>query len=282
MTRRWRPAQTVTPQAVCAGSNRSNAWVGILLPVPAAATYSPPNVRPRRAAPLRVARTRQTVPVRAQVNPPNPIQEIAQPRRTRGLLLRRGKLAQTVPPQFNPPNPFAEVVQPRRLHGIKLRRGKQSTPPWVGASPPSNPDLVSQLPRLPRLLGWAHRGHQVVPPAATSPSVGVKRDRPVVLLIRRGRGAQPVPVPPTPVNPGWIPDHLRERVRLVVLRHGRAGPVPPGQALAPPPPTGQLSGSAIALGGTEAGSAVSAAESEAGSAVSAAESASTAVSGGIQ
>lgn len=35
-------AQTVTPQAVCAGSGRSNAWVGILLPVPAAAVIAPP------------------------------------------------------------------------------------------------------------------------------------------------------------------------------------------------------------------------------------------------
>lgn len=35
-------AQTVTPQAVCAGSSRSNAWVGILLPVASAAVPPPP------------------------------------------------------------------------------------------------------------------------------------------------------------------------------------------------------------------------------------------------
>jgi hypothetical protein len=35
-------AQTVTPQAVCAGSGRSNAWVGILLPVASAAVPPPP------------------------------------------------------------------------------------------------------------------------------------------------------------------------------------------------------------------------------------------------
>lgn len=39
-------AQTVTPQAVCAGSNRSNAWVGIFLPV---GYVRPPTPRPRQA-----------------------------------------------------------------------------------------------------------------------------------------------------------------------------------------------------------------------------------------
>lgn len=34
-------AQTTTPQAVCASSSRSNAWVGILLPVASAATATP-------------------------------------------------------------------------------------------------------------------------------------------------------------------------------------------------------------------------------------------------
>lgn len=40
-------AQTVTPQAVCVGSGRSNAWVGIMLPVPAASASL---VVPRRPA----------------------------------------------------------------------------------------------------------------------------------------------------------------------------------------------------------------------------------------
>lgn len=39
-------AQTVTPQAVCAGSNKSNAWVGIFLPV---GYVRPPSPRPRQA-----------------------------------------------------------------------------------------------------------------------------------------------------------------------------------------------------------------------------------------
>jgi hypothetical protein len=38
-------AQTVTPQAVCAGSNRSNAWVGIFLPIPANPVPQPLIVR---------------------------------------------------------------------------------------------------------------------------------------------------------------------------------------------------------------------------------------------
>jgi hypothetical protein len=35
-------AATTTPQAVCAGSNRSNAWVGIYLPIPSGATFIAP------------------------------------------------------------------------------------------------------------------------------------------------------------------------------------------------------------------------------------------------
>lgn len=42
-------AQTVTPQAVCVGSNRSNAWVGIFLPVPAGAPAFPPAFRSQQS-----------------------------------------------------------------------------------------------------------------------------------------------------------------------------------------------------------------------------------------
>ena len=46
-------AQTVTPQAVCVGSSRSNAWVGVFLPVPAGGADSPILRRPARGLYLR-------------------------------------------------------------------------------------------------------------------------------------------------------------------------------------------------------------------------------------
>lgn len=46
-------AQTVTPQAVCAGSSRSNAWVGIFLPIPSGGADIPAPRRPARGLVMR-------------------------------------------------------------------------------------------------------------------------------------------------------------------------------------------------------------------------------------
>jgi hypothetical protein len=194
----------------------------------ATATYPPQRPSPRRAVPARIARERITSVVPRQLNPPYPFQEVAQERRIRGLLLRRTKLSQTVPPQFNPPYPFAEVVQKRRLRGMPTRRGHRFDPAWPALTAPGNPAFVSATRRLPRLIGFVRRERvaQVLPP--DGPVVSGKRDRPIVIPARRGRLAQPVLTQQAaPTNPLWIPDRIRERVRLAFIRRGRMAPPPP-------------------------------------------------------
>lgn len=194
----------------------------------AAATYPPQRPRSREPVPLRVAKTRQTIPVRAQVNPPYPVQEIDQTRRLRGLLLRRGKLTQTVRPQVNPPYPFVEVVQERRLRGAPVRRGRQFSPTWPQQAAAQAPAFIPDRPHRTRLLLALRREHTIPPPPADTPVFAARRDRPVFPPWRRSRSGLLVPadsVPPAGAK--------RDRPPPPFVRRGRGAQFIPNQVGTP-------------------------------------------------
>jgi hypothetical protein len=247
------------------------AYVEVLPSVSASATYPPQRPATRRAVPLRVARTRQTVPVRAQVNPPIPVQETRQTRQLRGFLIRRGKLAQTVRPQVNPPFPFVEVAQPRRLRGMPVRRGHSWSPvppqfnppfPWaeivqprrlrgvllrrgkLAAAPPQLDQLapVQENAQPRRLRGFLlRRGKlaQTVPPQLNPPFPFAEVAQPRRLrglLARRGKLAQPVQAQAAAAPPPYVPQALRSRVKAYRLFRGHQAQVVPVQQAAPAGP----------------------------------------------
>jgi hypothetical protein len=212
-------------------ADRQQLIVAFTAAATASATYPPQRPRSRTAAPLRVARTRETTPVRAQINPPIPVQEVDQTRRLRGMFVRRGEVRNVVAPQFNPPIPVQEVDQPRRVRGLRLRRGDVFSPPWVGAQPAQPPAFVPDRTHRTRLLAVSRRGRIAPPPAADLPVSGAKRDRPLFPAYRRARPPQLLPLA-TDVAPGA----KRDRPNLPASRRGRAGWVPLVGAPPPPPP----------------------------------------------
>jgi hypothetical protein len=151
------------------------AWVEI---VPAAATLTYPPSRPARrltALPRLTVQPaiRVTTPVRAQVNPPIPVQEVDQTRRLRGMFYRRGHLWQAVRAQVNPPIPVQEVDQTRRLRGLFYRRGKvvNPVPAQVVLTAPAYPYAEVVQPR--RLRGLlARRGKTLNPVPAQVTTTG--------------------------------------------------------------------------------------------------------------
>lgn len=212
------------------------------------ATYPPQRARSREAPPLRVAKTRQATPVRTQVNPPYPTQEVDQTRRLRGMLARRGEIRSVTPPQFNPPFPFIEVHPTRQLRGLLPRRGRlvSPVPPQVVLTPPAYPpQVIRSRPRIlrwfrgreaqpvpppvvvtppafvpdrshrSRLFAWVRREHPAVPLAVPDVPVGLKRDKPNLLTARRPKMAAAVPAQTVPPigKPARHPAALR-------LRHG--------------------------------------------------------------
>lgn len=227
---------TGTKTLVAAGNaSYCSLTIAVRTAAAAAATYPPPNVRSRRPVPFRIARSRQTVPVRAQVNPPNPIQEITQPRRVRGLLPRRGQIRQVVPPQFNPPFPWQEIAQPRRPRGWLLRRGRSVVPvPGQGAPV----DEVDQPRRFRGLLLRRGKLAQTIPPQFNPPYPWVDLVQPRRLrglLPRRGRQFTPVPAQVVLTPPAYPPQTMRVRTKVLRWFRGRqAQPVPAQVVVAAP------------------------------------------------
>jgi hypothetical protein len=251
-----------TVQATCAGSDKVGAWLGALIGTTTSSpTYPPQRARSREAPPLRVAKTRQTVPVRAQVNPPYPTQEIHPTRQLRGFLLRRGKIRETVRAQVNPPFPFAEIHPTRQLRGLLPRRGRLASPvpPQIVLTPPPYPPQVMRVrPKMlrwfrgreaqpvpppvvvtppafipdrshrTRLFAWVRREHPAAPLATPDVPAGLKRDRPNLPASRRPKMSAPVPEQTAPPagRPARHPAALR-------LRHGGFIAVPLKQQ--PPP-----------------------------------------------
>lgn len=223
-TRTWTSASPT-------GTVAATVSIAVKSAAAAAATYPPQRQAARRAVPATIRRPRPAPPVRAQLNPPYPTQEIDQARRIRGLLPRRARLATPVPKQVNPPYPVAEIDQPRRLRGWLIRRGRQLAPPVPMQAAPVDP--VDQPRRLRGLLPRRGRQVTVVPPQFNPPFPFAELAQPRRirgLLARRGRQASPVQAQVTFVNPAfpWSAITAPKRSRGMLSRRGRAvSPVPP-------------------------------------------------------
>lgn len=226
----------------------SSCSIAIKTATAASATYPPQRARSREAPPLRAAKTRQTTPVRTQVNPPYPTQEVDQTRRLRGIFTRRGEIRSVTPPQFNPPFPFTEIHPTRQLRGLLPRRGRLASPVPVQIvlTPPLYPPQVVRVrPRIlrwfrgreaqpvpppvvvtppafvpdrshrTRLFAWVRREHPAAPLAVPDVPAGLKRDRPNLPALRRPKMAAAVPTQTAPPvgKPARHPTALR-------LRHG--------------------------------------------------------------
>lgn len=206
---------------------------------PAATTAAVPlQSQPRRrAVPYRFPRTRQTGPVRAQVNPPYPTVATRRTPRVLGLLARRARLATPVPAQVVLVAP-ARAPQPSRsrlrVAWIRSRPTATAPPAQVVVTAPAYPPVaVRQRARALRL----YRGHQAtpVPPQVTAvppPFVAGpgRAARMRAVMTRRGRAVAP------PVPQAAPPLILRIKLRLGRYFRGRARqPVPP-QIVIPPPP----------------------------------------------
>jgi hypothetical protein len=210
----------------------SSCSIAIKTATAASATYPPQRARSREAPPLRIAKTRQTTPVRSQVNPPYPTQEIHPTRQLRGFLLRRGKIRETVRAQVNPPFPFAEIHPTRQLRGLLPRRGRLASPvpPQIVLTPPPYPPQVVRV--RPKMLRWFRgREAQPVPPpvVVTPPAFVPDRSHRTRLFtwVRREHPAVPLAVPD-------VPDNLkRDRPNLLASRWPKmAAPIP--EQTAPP------------------------------------------------
>lgn len=185
-----------------------------------------------RGIPARRARVRNFIP--AQVNPPIPIQEIDQARRLRGILTRRGHTVTPVPAQVvaTPPAfPFAELGQRRTIRGLLARRGRVATVPLVGATPPANPVLpLGPARRLTRLLAPPRRERLAGPPPVDQAVPVAQRRRLRILPARRRPAVAVVQQAPAPLTPT-----RRDRPDLPVVRRGRIAR-PLGVQLPPVPP----------------------------------------------
>jgi hypothetical protein len=229
---------TNTLRATLPGASTSIRWAWIeILPAAATQAWLPQRIRRRPAWPRPLPTSVRLTPyVRAQVNPPIPVQEVDQARRLRGMLGRRGKVRNVVPPQVNPPLPVQEVDQPRRVRGMLLRRGRgiTPTPTQTVATPPAYPfgDVVQ--PRRPRGLP-VRRGRyavpvrdQVNPPFPVAEVDQARRVR--GLFQRRGRSTFPPPAQDAPI--GEVDQPRRPRGWLI--RRGRTVTPPPQQVAVPP------------------------------------------------
>jgi hypothetical protein len=208
----WRQTSTTPSSGTSVTSNLTAPLeqynlLAIEIREPAASTVAfPPSRQTRRVLPLGVLareRARVSTPVRAQVNPPFPVNGIKQPRRLRGLNPRRGEAWLPVQPQVVVTAPtFPPLAVRERLKGLKLFR--------------------------PRVAGPS------LTPSADYAAVASARPRRLPRLSRRGAVASPVPVQVAPVAPSYPPQSWRAKVRgLRLFRPRTAGAVPAQSAGSP-------------------------------------------------
>lgn len=197
---------------------------------PRAATTVPPQLpvpaeidQPRRTRAQTVRRARTVTPVRAQVNPPNPIADIVQPRRPRGLLPRRGR--QWSPPYVPvaaAPPPWIPPSRRDRQQMPALRRGgRVLQPPWPQASVTNPVQPLGLVRRVLRLLVPARKPRTAQPTHGVQPPVGRLRIRPVPAVQHRGHAIPPVGVPLAPTAPPLAPALIRPRPARPMLRRPR-------------------------------------------------------------
>jgi hypothetical protein len=199
-----------------------------------------PNVSARRRTPTapRPPRARMSTPVRAQVNPPFPVNGVKQPRPLRGLNARRGRTPTPVPAQVvvTPPA-YPPAGLRARVKGLRLSRGRAFVPPPEQSPPP--PVVGKQARGLRGLLGRRSRTTSPVPTQValppTYPPVGL-RARVRGLRPARPRQAVPVPAQATVPAPAWVSVGLRERIRGLRLGRARLSAPVPAQSTPPAPP----------------------------------------------
>lgn len=170
-------------------------------------------------------RGRTSTPVRAQVNPPFPFNQVKQPRGLRGLFQRRGHAFTPVRPQVNPPFPFTGVKQPRELRGLLPRRPRAASPvpaQVIVTAPTFPPQSVRT--RL-RGLRWP-RGRSSAPPVDQAVAIASGwRARLRGMRPLRSRVAAPVP-PQLVAPPVYPPAAVRTRLRFLrPFRPHVTGPV---------------------------------------------------------
>lgn len=202
-----------------------------------APTFPPSQITRRRiglAPRMPRSSARVAAPVRAQINPPFPVNSVKQPRELRGMRSRRGRAFAPVSPQvaLQAPAPALQAVH-TRLRGLRLFHGRTvaPVPAQVVVLPPAYPVRPSR-PRqwgLRLLRGRAVAPVQLqtvpAPPAYPPPPVRVRVRG---LSIRRARSASPTPGQLLPVAPSFSPPAVRARVKGLLRRLGRStvAPVP--------------------------------------------------------
>jgi hypothetical protein len=239
--------------AVSAGSGVSGAWLGALIGTTTSGATFPPNQARRRwlFTPPRLPRARMSAPVRAQVNPPFPFNEVKQPRRQRGQNLRRGEAFMPVPPQVVvPPPPYPPRSVRSRVKGLRLFRPHAVSPVPAQVAPPplvyvpqavrgrlklpsirrhdnAQPtiDQAAPLPRPPRSRPKPRpaRGHIAAPtqPQALAPLFTRFKRR--LARIFRGKPATVVPPQVVVIPPSYTLQAVRARRSQFVARRHRGG-----------------------------------------------------------
>jgi hypothetical protein len=174
-------------------------------------------------------------PVRAQVNPPLPVNGIRQPKAFRGRLSRRGESFMPVPSQVVVASPAYPVAPSRiRIKGLRLPRGRSAgpVPAQIAVAAPAYP-VQSVRERLSRLR--AFRAHVAAPPVDQPSAPQNVRLRLRLPRIFRGRPVTPVPAQVVLIAPAYPPQSVRVRLRGLRIFRGRAaGPVPDQVTVVPP------------------------------------------------
>jgi len=201
----------------------------------------PPNLEQRRrllVAPRQVrGGGRISSPVRAQVNPPFPLNGIHQPRQLRGKLARRGECWMPIPAQVvvaavpYPPQPERE-----RIKILRAFRGRMSAPPLdqAPAPPPVHARAKSFRARA-RMEAVSPVPAQVVVNAPPYPPQSV-RTRLRGLRLFRPHLAAPVPSQVVVAPPSYTPLAVRTRLKFARIFRARTAAPVPDQLIAPPAP----------------------------------------------
>ena len=199
-------------------TSQTHSQAGLIFLIPAAAVVAIPTVPPRRSAQpmLRVRHAGTTVPP-AQVF-------VAQPpsrRRPMPLLARRGRIAQVVPPQVVvPPPPIPPQLVREKLRWFTTRRGRvaEVVPPQVVVPPPVYvPPAVRSRGRF---LPQRRPRIAVTPPAQAKPPT-VARVRLRLPVVRRGRAVKVIPPQVVVVPPPYRPRSIGQKLRQLVFRRPR-------------------------------------------------------------
>lgn len=208
-------------------------WAAVGIIIQAAASASAvwlPTTPGRRRLQVPRRRPSDVTPVRAQVNPPFPINGTHQPRQPRGVPARRPHAVTPTPAQVivTPPSLPPQSVR-ERVRGLRLFRPHT-------AAPPPDQALLPPAPARRELRGGLRpfRPRLSAPPVDQQAAGQPQRARLRAPRIFRGHAANPVPGQVIVQPPAYPPAPVRTRLRGLRLYRPRVGaPVPPQVTFAP-------------------------------------------------